>query len=184
MATATPRAPPMTGEQHAFDEGLADETHVRGAHGDADGDLGAVFEAAGEHEIGEVAAGDKEDTSGCYKKQLEAVLVFVAHGGDAGTARDDVEGLFLPERLFAGLHIRDMAGKPLVKLDAELGLQLSGVGTGTDAADEVEIVALGAIDMGDNTGIKGFLGGSGDPDVGHAPAGELGSVEAGRERSR
>jgi hypothetical protein len=69
--------------------------------------LRALLQAAGEHEIGEVAS----------------ILVLVSHGCDTRAAGNEMQGLLTPGLLFAGLHFRFMAREPVIEFDAQLGFE-------------------------------------------------------------
>src|SRR5690242_19683120 len=66
-----------------------------------------------------------------------------------------------------------------MELDAQLGFERLGIDTWAHATDYVEPVCIGAFEaLG--FAIEQRFGVGGNPDIGHAPAVELGAVEAGR----
>ncbi len=167
------------GEQGGLDERFAHQPAARRTESDAQRRLRALLQAAGEHEIGKIAAGDKQHTAGCDEQQLQSGLILIAHGCDTGAAGNEMQGLLTPGLLFAGLHVGHMAREPVMELDAQLGFERLGIHAGAHAADDVEPVRVGAFEaLG--FAIEQRFGVDRDPDIGHAPAGELGAVEAGR----
>ncbi len=62
--------PANDGEQRGLDQRLSHQAAARRAESDAQGGLRTVLQSAGEHEIGEVAAGYQEHTSGRDEQQL------------------------------------------------------------------------------------------------------------------
>jgi hypothetical protein len=59
-----------------------------------------------------------------------------------------MEALLLPELLFAGFHVGNMALKPLVKLDAEFGFELLRIGSRTNPSDDIEVIAPSSFEAG------------------------------------
>ena len=111
------------GKQGGLNERFAHQPAARRAESDAQRRLRALLQAAGEHEIGEIAAGDKQHTAGCDEQQLQSILILVAHGRGTGAAGDEIQGLLAPGLLFAGLHVGLMAREPVLELDAQLGFE-------------------------------------------------------------
>jgi hypothetical protein len=121
-------------QQHAFDQGLAHQPDSRSPQRDPHGDLRPVFESARQHKVCEVATGHQQHTSRGDQQELEPILVFVPHGRYARSARDEVHRLLLPELLFAWLHIRYVAGQPVVELHAQFSFERLRMDAGTDSA--------------------------------------------------
>src|SRR5579883_1646099 len=76
------------------------------------------------------------------EQQRQTPFILIAHGGDAGPARNQVKRLLRPRLFFARLHVRYMAGEPIMELDAELGFHGPGIHAGTHAAEDVEPVRV------------------------------------------
>src|SRR5262249_14481002 len=134
------------GKQGGLNERFAHQTAARRAESDAQRRLRSVLQAAGEHEIGEIAAGDEQHTAGCDEQQLQSSLISVAHGRDTGAAGNEMQGLLTPGLLFAGLHVGHMAREPVIELDAQLCFERLGIHAGAYAADDVEPVRIGAFE--------------------------------------
>jgi hypothetical protein len=60
------------------------------------------------------------------KKSLRPSSYSFAHGGDACSARDEVQGLLLPELLFAGLHVGDVAAEATREARRGVSLRADG----------------------------------------------------------
>ena len=58
------------GEQRGLNERFAHQPAARRTESDAQRRLRAILQSAGEHEIGKIAAGDKQHTGGCDEQQL------------------------------------------------------------------------------------------------------------------
>jgi hypothetical protein len=87
--------------------------------------------------------------------------------------------LLTPGLFLTGFHIGHVAGEPVVELDAQFGFERFGIDAGADAAEDVEPVRVRAF-QASRGAIEKRFGSDRDPDVGHAPAVEFGSIEAGR----
>src|SRR3954463_5978332 len=87
--------------------------------------------------------------------------------------------LLTPRLFFARFHLGHMAGEPIVELDTQFRFERFGIDSGADAAEQIEPIRVRAFQTRRGTPDKRF-GCDGDPDVRHAPAGEFGSIEAGR----
>ena len=68
------------GEQSALTKRFAHEPAARRTESDAQRRLRALLQATGEHEIGKIAASDKQHTAGGDEQQLQTSLVLIAHG--------------------------------------------------------------------------------------------------------
>ncbi len=79
------------GEERGFDEELAKKARACGSEGHADGDLALASAGAGEHEVGEVGAGDEEDETGDAEEDPERGVVGVAQVADAGGGGERAE---------------------------------------------------------------------------------------------
>src|SRR5258708_19485422 len=90
--------------------------------------------------MGEVAAGYQEHTSGSDEQQLQPALVSIAHGGDSGASRNEMERLLAPGLSFRGFHIGHVAGEPVQELDSELCFEHFGINATAHSANDVDPV--------------------------------------------
>ena len=135
------------GKQAALDEQLRGDAAARCSEGHADGHLALAGAGAGEHQVGQVGAGDEQDQSGDGEQELKRGVVGVAQRADAGACRicGEAEGHVVLDRLGAvagGRGVFEEAGAERIKvgrgaLDGPAGLE---------ASHDVEEEHLGAND--------------------------------------
>ncbi len=82
------RARAEGGDEQALRHELAHDAAAGGADGEADRDLALARAGPGQHQVGEVRAGDEEDESGHGEEDPEGLLVVATQGRDPGAGRE------------------------------------------------------------------------------------------------
>src|SRR5579883_2257589 len=127
-------------KQDGFGERLADEARRAGAECHAERDLATFAEAADEHEVGDVGAGDQKHERGNGHQDIEPVFVIPPHVGNACASGAKVQRLPGEFSTFVGLHLTPVGAEPLLQFNTHLGFNGKRSRAGSHAADEVEPV--------------------------------------------
>src|ERR1700689_537047 len=93
-----------------------------------------------------------------------------------------MQGLLLPELLLAWLHIRHVAGQPVVEFHLQLGFERLRIYSRTHSPDQVQEVATRPFQLC-GLSVDQQLRGHGNPDIRHASASQLGSIESRRSNA-
>jgi hypothetical protein len=137
------------GENDAFGEELADDAGARGSEGGAEGHLRFAAHAADEQEIGDVAAGDEENDAGDPHEQVEVGLVLILKVLDTAPCGGEDDVGFGEGQLALGVGVHGIRGDDLAEEAADFGLQRGEGDTRFEAADDVEPLHRGAVDVSD-----------------------------------
>ena len=135
-------------EQDAFGEGLPHEPRRSRPQRHAQRYLPPPLHAANEHEIGDVGADDEQHKSGNHHQDLQPVLIFLAHAGDAGASGAQEQGLLGKFRAIVGAHLAPVRAQPLLQLHSHFSLYGCGVRARLDAADQVQPVSVVLVQIG------------------------------------
>src|SRR5690242_21914069 len=90
--------------------------------------------------------------------------------------------LLLPERLFARVHIGNMAGQPVRQFHLQLRVERFGVSSRTHSSEQIKEVGLRRLQPGRFSVASSdqYLGRQWQPEFRHTPGGQLGSEKSGR----
>ena len=86
-ASSRPQTPPRVGENHVLDEQLADEPPAAGAEREAHREFRQSRRRAGEHQVGDIGAGNQEDDPDDGHQDEERLRELVAQARDPGCRR-------------------------------------------------------------------------------------------------
>ena len=129
-------------QQHRFDQYAAHQPPSRSAQRDANGRLRAILQTAREHQIRQVRAGHQQHTSRGDQQQLEPILVLIPHDLHARAAWNQVQRLLRPELLLARLHIRHMAGQPVMEFHLQFCFERLRIHSRAHSSNQVQEVAV------------------------------------------
>ena len=88
---SAPRPPRGSGDEQALDHHLRDEAPARGAHGDTHRDLALAGPGSGEHQGGQVAAGNQQDQPRQAQEQRQRRAVRLAQPAHAAAGGNCAE---------------------------------------------------------------------------------------------
>ena len=134
---------PSDRRQHdALDQRLAKKPSSRSAERHPYRSLRAILQPARQHQIRHIPARHQQYTSRSHQKQLQSILILIAHSCHAGAPGNEVQRLLLPKLLLARFHIRNVARQPVMEFHLQLCFERFGIHSRTHSSDQVQEVGV------------------------------------------
>jgi hypothetical protein len=95
-----------------------------------------------------IGADDEQHESRDQQENLQPLPILGAHAHDTRASRAEVKRLTLERGALVRAHLSPVRTQPLLELDAHLGLDRARRRTRLDAADELEPVRVGFVEIG------------------------------------
>ena len=140
--------PAEDAQEHALGKDLANNAAAARTQSHAHGHVGAPGGGAGQHQVGDVGAGDEQHDRREDHQHLQAVAHIALQLLDATAAGRDDHMHFGDDGRSTVCGKDRAREEPLTQCDGKFGLQRADVGSGADSAERIEPVGLGMMQDG------------------------------------